>query len=125
VGEPEPGVGVHVEDLLFGGDFFLADLQLSKGRKNVETVIATRLLAFDDFVMTPCTSYLDFDPELACMMAAGLPKESNVPMAERYASAEAKSELAAALTEMALCSVESVREALLERFAAGAEASPA
>jgi len=125
LGETEPGVGVRVEDLLFGGDFFLADLQLSKGKKNVETVIATRLLAFDDFVMTPCTSYLDFDPELACMMAAGLAKESTVPMAERFASAEAKSRLATDLTEMALCSVESVRGALLERFAAGAEASPA
>jgi hypothetical protein len=125
LGETEPGVGVRVGDLLFGGDFFLADLQLAKRRKNVETVIATRLLAFDDLVMTPCTSYLDFDPELACMMAAGLPKESSVPMAERYASAEAKSELATDLTAMALCSVESVREALLERFAACAEASQA
>jgi hypothetical protein len=28
LGETEPGVGVRVEDLLFGGDFFLADLQL-------------------------------------------------------------------------------------------------
>lgn len=125
LGETEPGVGVRVEDLLFGGDFFLAGLQLSKAKKHVAKVIATRLLAFDDFVMTPCTSYLDFDPELACMMAAGLPKESTVPMAERYASVEAKSELATHLTEMALCSVESVREALLERFATGAEASRA
>ena len=72
-----------------------------------------------------CTSYLDFDPELAHMMAAGLPKESTVPMAERFASAAAKSELATDLTEMALCRVESVREALLERFAGGAEASRA
>jgi hypothetical protein len=125
LGETEPGVGVRARDLLFGGDFFLADLRLSKGRKNVETVIATRLLAFDDLVMTPCTAYLDFDPELACMMAAGLPKESTVPMPERYASAEAKSELATDLTEMALCSVASVREALLERFAGCAEASRA
>jgi hypothetical protein len=46
-------------------------------------------------------------------------------MAERHASAEARSELATDLTEMALCSVESMRAALLERFAAGAEASPA
>ncbi len=71
------------------------------------------------------TSYLDFHPELARMIAAGLPKESTVPMAERYASAEAKSKLARDLTEMALCSVGSVREALLERFAGGAEAAPA
>jgi hypothetical protein len=125
LGETEPGVGVRAEDLLFGGNFLVAGLQLSKGKNNVETVIATRLLAFDDFVMTPCTSYLDFDPELAWMMAAGLPKESTVPMAERYASAEAKSELATDLTEMALCSVASVREALLERFAGCAEASRA
>jgi len=48
-----------------------------------------------------------------------------VLMAERHASAEARSELATDLTEMALCSVESMRAALLERFAAGAEASPA
>jgi hypothetical protein len=45
LGETEPGVGVRVEDLLFGGDFFLADLQLSKGKKNVAKVIATRLVA--------------------------------------------------------------------------------
>jgi len=36
-------------------------------------------------------------------------------------SVEAKSKLAADLTEMALCSVESVREALLERVAGGAK----
>ncbi len=40
-----------------------------------DVVIATRLLAFDGFVMTPCTSYLDFDPALAHILAAGLPKE--------------------------------------------------
>jgi hypothetical protein len=119
LGEVVRGVGVHVEDVLFGGDHFLADIQLSNYRDDESgvAVVATRLLAFDDFVMTPCTSYLDFDPELASMLAAGLPKESTVPMAERYASAEAKLELTMDLTEMALCSVESVREALVERFA--------
>jgi hypothetical protein len=119
LGEPTPGVGVRALDLLFGGDVLVADIQLSKYREDEdvgETVIATRLLAFDDFAMTPCTSYLPVDPELARMLAAGLPKESTVPMAKRYASAEAKLELAMEVTEMALCSVESVREGLIERF---------
>jgi len=116
LGEVVRGVGVHAEDLLFGGHLFLADVALSKYKANDETVIVTRLLAFDNFVMTPCTSYLDFDPQLARMMAAGLRKESLVPIAERYASPRAKGELAADLTEMAICSIESVREALLDRF---------
>jgi hypothetical protein len=113
-----PGLGVRVEDLLFGGNLFLADIKLSKYKdeESGEAVIATRLLAFEDFAMTPCTSCLPFDAELARMLAAGLPKESTVPMAERYASPEPKLELATDLTEMALCSVESVREGLVERF---------
>jgi hypothetical protein len=120
LGRPVDGVGVHVDDLLFGGEFLLADVQLSRYRKsqtkNKETIIATRLLAFDDFAMTPGTSYLGFDPELAQMMASGTRNESVVPMAERYASAEARVELANELVEMALCSVVSVRAGLLDRF---------
>jgi hypothetical protein len=46
----------------------------------------------------------------------GLPNETTVPMTERYTSAQAKLELTMDLTEMALCSVESVSEALVERF---------
>jgi hypothetical protein len=90
-----------------------------KRKRNVDTVITTRLLAFDDFVMTPCTRHLDFDPELASMVAAGLPAQSPVPMAVRYASLEAKSELAMDLVEMALCRIQSVVEALLGRFDGG------
>lgn len=117
LGEAVPGIGVHVEDLLFGGNLFLADIPLSKRKKKDEKVIVTRRLVFDDFVMTPCTSYLDFDPELARMMAKGLHNESALPMAERYTSVEAKAELATDMMEMALCSIESVRESLVERFA--------
>jgi hypothetical protein len=46
-----------------------------------------------------------------------------VPVAERYASARANRELAMDLMEMALWGVESVKEALLERFASGTQAS--
>jgi hypothetical protein len=123
LGKTLSGVGVHVEDLLFGGSQLLADERLSEVRRRREMVIATHLLAFDDFVMTPCTSFLDFDPEFARMLTAGLPKESTVPMAERYASPLAMSELATDLTEMALCSIESVKEALVERFDSSSRAS--
>lgn len=122
--ETVPRLGVRVEDVLFGGNLILADIPLSKWNRRREVVIATRVLTFDDFVMTPCTSYLDFDPELARMMADGLPNESTVPMAERYASAEAKTELATELTEMALCSIASVRESLVERFAGSTDTAP-
>jgi hypothetical protein len=77
LGEAVRGVGVHVVDVLFGGAHFLADIQLSKykeGEHDGDAVIATRLLAFDDLVMTPCTSYLPFDAGLAQMLAVGLPK---------------------------------------------------
>ena len=50
------------------------------------------------------------------MVVAGLKQQAGVPMAQRYASPEAKSDLAADLMEMALCSAESVREELEERF---------
>jgi hypothetical protein len=90
---------------------------LSKDRTKWEVVIATRLLAFGGFVMTPSTSDLDCDPKLARILAAGLPKESTVRMEERYASAEMRGELAVDLTHMALCSPASVKDALLERFA--------
>jgi hypothetical protein len=36
--------------------------------------------SIDDFVMTPCTSYFDFDPELACMMAAGFEPFTALPL---------------------------------------------
>src|SRR5580658_5111980 len=75
IGETTAGVGVRAQDLLFGGSHLLVDERLSKGRRRREMVIATRLLAFDDFVMTPCTSFLDFEPELAQILAAGLPNE--------------------------------------------------
>jgi len=117
LGKRAPGVGLQVEDLLFGGALFLADPDLSKDRTRDEVVIATRLLAFDGFVMTPCTSYLDFDPALAHLLAVGLPTESTVPMAERYASTEARRALATDLTRMALSSIESVQAALAKRFA--------
>lgn len=116
LGERTRGVGVQVEDLFFGHRRFLADVALSKSNWPREMFIVTRLLVFEDFCMTPCTSWLDFDPELAQMLAAGLAGESHVPMAERYASVEQKAELAAQLIEMALCSVASVREGLIERF---------
>jgi hypothetical protein len=106
------------------GDFFLADVQLSKGRKNVEAVIAARVLAFEDFAITPCTSYLDFHGELARMMAAGLRKGSTVPMAER-ASAQPKSELGTGWPSGALQRRVGEGGALLARLAGGAEASPA
>lgn len=116
LGKAEPGVGLEVHDLLFGGALFLADPVLSRERPAGEVVILARLLPFDGFVMTPCTSYLDFDPALARMLAAGLAAESDAPMGERLASAEARSSLAEDLTKMALCSVESVKAALDRRF---------
>jgi hypothetical protein len=125
LGEKTPGLGVQVEDMLFGDRRFLADVQLSKWDTQGEKFIVSRMLVFDDFCMTPCTSWLDFDPELARMMAAGLAAESAVPMAARYSSAEKKTELAADLIEMALCSPDSVREVLEGRFGANMSASPA
>jgi hypothetical protein len=116
LGERTPGVGVQVEDVLFGPRRFLADIQLSGWKRQEEKFIVTRLLVFEDFSMTPCTSWLDFDPELARMLSAGLTGESPVSMAERFASPEKRTELAADLMEMVLCSVESVREALIGRF---------
>jgi hypothetical protein len=116
LGEAVPEVGVQVEDLLFGHHRFLTDVQLSKRKTQDERFIVSRLLVFDDFSMTPCTSWRDFDPELARMLAAGLVAELPVPMAERFASAEKTTQLAADLVEMALCSVESVNEGLIERF---------
>jgi len=116
LGKRNPGVGLDVEDLLFGEALFLADPALSKERTRGELVILTRLLSFDGFVMTPSTAFLDFEPHLARLLAAGLPKESTVPMADRYASADARRVLGMDLTSMALSSVESVRQALLVRF---------
>jgi hypothetical protein len=116
LGEPLLGVGVSAEDMLFGKELFLADVQLSKLKEREEMVIATHLLEFDDFAMTPCTSYLDFDAELARVLAEGLPTESRVPLAKRFVSASAKADLAADLMDMAVCSVESVMDALRDRF---------
>ena len=116
LGERTLGVGVQVEDVLFGQRHFLADVPLSRWERRDEKIIATRLLVFEDFSMTPCTSWLDFDPDLARMLSAGLAGESSVPMAERFASPEKKAELAADLMGMGLCSVASVREGLIERF---------
>jgi hypothetical protein len=116
LGEPLLGVGVEANDLLFGGKVFLADIPLSKRNPDEDQIIAAHVLAFDDFVMTPCTSYLDFDREAAELLAEGLPTESKVPMAKRFAGPEARVALAADLMDMALCTVESVTDALRERF---------
>ena len=125
LGAKDAGVGVQAEDLLFGGSLFLADPALSKERSRGEIVILARVLPFDGFAMTPCTPYLDFDPQVARMLAAGLPLESSVPMTERYTSVGARLALSTDLSRMALSSVDSVKEALAKRFAANPSSMPA
>ena len=116
LGEQVRGLGVQVEDLLFGGAFLLVDPVLSRRRSKDEKVIMTRVLEFEAFSMTPCTSWLDFDPVSARMLAEGLRHESPVPLAERLASADARLEFDTDLVEMAICSVQSVREGLENRY---------
>lgn len=117
LGAAVQGWGIHAEDLCFGGSFVLADEVLAKQRKIDPQIIATHVLVVGEISMTPCTSWLAFEPELARLLAEGLARESSVPLSARLESREARAELAADVIEMACCTVESVRAALLERFA--------
>jgi hypothetical protein len=120
LGARDGDVALQVEDVLFGGSSLLVDPELAEDRTRDEVVILARVLPFDGWSMLPSSSYLDFDPELARMLAAGLPKETGAATNERFASAESRRQLARDLTHMALASVDSVKAALVKRFG-GAE----
>ena len=100
----------------FGGSFVLADVALARENREEELVVASHVLALGEISMAPAR----VRPLLARMVAGGLSRGSPVPLAERVASPDARTAFAAEGIEMAFCSVDSIREGLIERFAGSA-----
>lgn len=78
-----PGVGVTVDDVLYGGDHFLADVGLSDTAEP-GVAIGTRVLTLPDFCMTTGATFA-VDPEPILRIVAVLNDESDpdhVPMRE-------------------------------------------
>lgn len=98
--EPVPGTGAVVDDIMHGGQHFLADLVLSENSEPGLTM-GTRVLTFPEFIMTTGASFL-VEPEPIERIVAMLHDESSGPVRIRELVAKDKSWLAAVIIGGAL-----------------------
>jgi len=112
-----PGVGVHAHDMLFGQRVLLADIALSQSAP-LGFALVTRLISFDDFVMTSGVHRV-FDDGLVRLVAGSFAHTMGAKGPPERWSSRDRSALARLLLQLADAEPDEVRHMLLSQALAG------